>query len=337
VPVTLDQLNTLEDIFRKLTAAVESYLKELGVGDANAATDFDAPRYYSMQDLANVFLPNRIATTAQSDPRIKNYMVTLVLRIVRVLADSRYNFMTGVGTFPKALSRFLRLLLGVDVLEGLNTGEARPPWADAYQRRNPEATGHNVTVIDLSLIASDVLENVTALLGRTLLQFAQRVEPRAAFPMLLVLEEAHRYVPGDPTRESRSAAVFERIAKEGRKYGVSLLVASQRPSELSRTLLAQCGTVIAHRIVNFDDQELIRHATSAAGRDILRQLPGLATQHAVVIGEAVPAPTYVRIRDVAEPPKSGDPDFVSVWSKPRFGGAAALIDKTASDWEHTAD
>jgi len=183
-------------------------------------------------------------------------------------------------------------------------------------------------------VSTDVLENVTALLGRLVFGLAQRVSPRGTLPILLVLEEAHRYVPAATQgRQLRSAAVFERIAKEGRKYGVGLLVASQRPSELSRTLVAQCGTLIAHRIVNPEDQELIRHATPFAGRDVLRQLPGLATQHAVVLGEAVAAPSHVRIRDIQNPPLSRDPDFIGMWQRGGIEEVDDLFDRTAQEWE----
>ena len=152
--------------------------------------------------------------------------------------------------------------------------------------------------------------------------------------MWLVLEEAHRYIPAIRGEGShRSTAAFERIAKEGRKFGVGLLLASQRPSELSRTVLAQCGTIIAHRVVNPDDQDLIRHATPLAGRDVLRQLPGLAPQHAVVLGEAVPAPTYVRVRDVEYTPRSNDPDFIQRWSVVADADLEGKIENVSRSWE----
>src|SRR5207245_2512813 len=122
---------------------------------------------------------------------------------------------------------YLRLLLGCDPL-GTSDVDSNPPWEEAYRSRDRgESAKHAVTIVDLSMIASDVLENVTGLLARLLLGFAQRVEPRGAFPILLVLEEAHRYIPAHSGKiPSRSATAFEKIAKEGRKFGVSLLVAS---------------------------------------------------------------------------------------------------------------
>ena len=191
-----------------------------------------------------------------------------------------------------------------------------------------------MTIVDLSAVATDVLENVTGLLGRLLLDFVQKIEDRGSFPILLVLEEAHRYVPSGPGPEQpRSAVAFDRIAKEGRKYGLALFLVSQRPSELSKTVLSQCGTLVAHRITNPDDQDLIRHATPFASREILRQLPGLATQHAVVLGEAVSVPSYVRIADVRYRPRSSDPDFVGRWQIPLDAYDDSFIDTVSRSWE----
>jgi DNA helicase HerA-like ATPase len=332
-PLTLEQKDQLDAILSELEALVREEFDHLGLGSETAASDFDAPRYYSMPDLDRIFPPNRIVLESVNEPRIKQWAATLLMRLSRLLADSRYDFMTRVPQFPDSLARFLRLLLGEEPLSA--SGGDDPPWAPAYKERTAgRPVFHSVTIIDLSLVANDVLENVTALLGRLLFEFALRVEPRGSFPMLLVLEEAHRFVPHDPSREaSRSAVAFERIAKEGRKFGVSLLAASQRPSDLSRTLLSQAGTLIAHRISNAEDQDLVRHATPLAGREVLRQLPGLAIQHAVVLGEAVPAPTYVRVRQIPDPPKSTDPDFIAHWRREPPPERGAVIDEVARKWE----
>src|SRR5690606_5662020 len=129
----------------------------------------------------------------------------------------------------------LKALLGVDPTHD-NAASDWPATSHHRAQNATHAVGPSVTIFDLSLVANDVLENVTALLGRILFDFAVRSQPRAEHPLLLVLEEAHRFIPsrqepnGGP---GRSASVFERIAKEGRKFGLSLLLASQRPSELS--------------------------------------------------------------------------------------------------------
>ena len=320
--------------FEQIVGGVEEKLSDamdlLGLGAAVASSDFDAPTYYSLEELYRTYLPGRIELESVNEPRILNYSATLLMRLSRLLADARYNFLTRVPNFDESLATYLGHVLGYPGVA--KEAGSSPPWGSVTGGLQKGAK-HSVTVVNLSLVAADVLENVTGLLARLIIDFAQRIEPRSSFPILLVLEEAHRYIPNQPSKESRAAATFERIAKEGRKFGVSLMLASQRPGELSTTVVSQCGTLIAHRVVNESDQNLIRHATPFAGRDVLRQLPGLARQHAVVVGESVSAPVLTRIRHVTDPPFSQDPDFVKRWRDGPDGSATALIRKVAGEWE----
>lgn len=328
-PLTPLQRETVGKLIAALEETCANELGRLGLGTDAVTSDFDAPRYYSLEQLARTYLPNRIEKEAAAEPRVRGYASTMQMRIERYLSDARYNFFTRNQSFENALGAFLRLILG------WNPADTDAPWAEQYSDALGEETKrHSVTILDFSAVSPEILEHVAALVARIIVDFCQRLRPRASLPVLLVLEEAHRYVPALTNPKSlRPAEVFERIAKEGRKYGVSILLATQRPAELSRTVLAQCGTLVAHRIVNADDQEIIRHATPFAGRDVLRQLPGLATQHAVVIGEAVPAPTYVRIQDVVNRPRSRDPRFIEEWSKPPGEDVAARIGEVAAEWE----
>jgi DNA helicase HerA-like ATPase len=125
--------------------------------------------------------------------------------------------------------------------------------------------------------------------------------------------------------------VFEKIAKEGRKFGLSLVVASQRPSELSRTVLAQCNSFIVHRIQNPDDQEYFKSVISGVNRELLDQLPALAQQQAIVLGDCVALPLQVRINTVEPRPKSDDPQFTKVWSD--ANPSAPDFEGIASRWE----
>ena len=116
-------------------------------------------------------------------------------------------------------------------------------------------------------------------------------------------------------RESISRKVFERIAREGRKYGLSLLVSSQRPSELSKTVLSQCNSFIVHRIQNPDDQVYIRKLVSSANSEILNQLPTLPQQHVIVMGDCVRTPVVAKMNTASPKPNSNNPEFIQNWLK----------------------
>ncbi|MDK8613444.1 DUF87 domain-containing protein [Corynebacterium pseudodiphtheriticum] len=325
----------LSDLSSDLKKEVTEALKVLRMGSSQGTFDFDAPVYYSLQQLCDQFLPTRIKMEQASDNKVAAYMATLQMRLSRLLADGRYDFMTRVESHEDPLGSYLRLLMGADPTKGDQASDW--PSSKLYTSQATNHTdGPSVTIFDLSMVASDVLEDVTALLGRILFDFAVRSDPRAEHPVLLVLEEAHRFVPArtaDFGGSGRSTAVFERIAKEGRKFGISLLLASQRPSELSETVVAQCGTVIAHRLTHEADQNLLRHATAFSSRTLLDQLPGLAQQYALVTGVSTGVPVAVHIREVPDAPRSSDPDFLAAWSdKTRLKSLPRHIDRVSQLW-----
>lgn len=335
-PLTAPQRDVLARMFVAIRREVSAAFGALGMGSAQAAPDFDAPVFYSLQELCDFFLPNRIQMEQARDSKIAGYVATLQMRLSRLLADGRYDFITRIENHADPLGGYLKALIGVDP----TGGDANSDWPAASQYQAQAKThgnGPSVTIFDLSLVANDVLESVTALLGRILFDFAVRGQPRAEHPVLLVLEEAHRFIPSrqDPGGgASRSAAVFERIAKEGRKFGLSLLLASQRPSELSETVVAQCGTVIAHRLTHEADQSLLRYATALSSRALLDQLPSLAQQHALVTGVSTGVPVAVRVRDVENPPRSDDPNFVSRWrDADKLADLPGHIDRVVKEWQ----
>lgn len=334
-PLTAPQRDILARMLVAMRKEVSAAFGVLGMGSALAAPDFDAPVYYALQELCDFFLPNRIQLEQATDNKIAGYVATLQMRLSRLLADGRYDFITRIEKHTDPLGSYLKALMGVDPTG--DDEESDWPAADVYRAQSAtHSTGPSVTIFDLSLVANDVLENVTALLGRLLFDFAVRSQPRAAHPVLLVLEEAHRFIPSRHELTgsgNRSASVFERIAKEGRKFGLSLLLASQRPSELSETVVAQCGTVIAHRLTHEADQHLLRHATALSSRSLLDQLPSLAQQHALVTGVSTGVPVAVRVRDVMDPPESHDPDFISTWrDKGKLADLPGHIDRVVAEW-----
>ncbi len=280
----------------------------------------DTPSYFDFDKFVQNDIREEIQRESQNNPNLPNWVGTLLMRLEQARQDPRYNFLFKVPQFGDALASFLRLVLGVDPSHNFSkNGDGLLPWQNEYSKQHPEPPKqHQVTILDFSQLASGVLENVTALIGRLILEFMQRCPKRGAYPVVLVLEEAHRYIPTNAPleRQQRAREVFERIAKEGRKYGLSLVVASQRPSELSPTVLAQCNSFIVHRIQNPDDREYFRAVISGINRELLDQLPSLPQQHALVIGDCVTVPVQVRINDVDPKPNSRDPQFFAVWSNP---------------------
>src|SRR5699024_1056075 len=141
-------------------------------------------------------------------------------------------------------------------------------------------------------------------------------------PTVLVLEEAHSFVGRDsnagevPTTRELCRETFERIAREGRKFGLGLVLSSQRPSELSATVLSQCNSFLLHRLVNDRDQDLVGRLVPDALGALLRELPSLPSRQAVLLGWATPIPTLVEIHELPESqrPRSSDPEFWSTWT-----------------------
>jgi hypothetical protein len=209
-------------------------------------------------------------------------------------------------------------------------------WLERYLGAGPPQ--HAITVIDLSLLPSEVIGIVVAVLSRIIFEALQRYRRHTAsvLPTVLVLEEAHTFVHRDARHESASAAsrectkIIERIAREGRKFGLGLVISSQRPAELSETVLSQCNTFLLHRLVNERDQDLVRRLVPDGLGDVLRELPSLPSRRAVLLGWAAPSPVLVEMRELHENhrPKSPDPDFWKVWT----GEQARHV-----DWKPIAD
>lgn len=176
----------------------------------------------------------------------------------------------------------------------------------------------SIAVIDLSQLAHDLMPVV---LGPLLELFAEQLfrrGPRKTHPTLLVLEEAHHYLrqlPGDSETGQHSLA-YERLAKEGRKFGLSLMVSTQRPSELSPTVLSQCGTWAVFRLTNELDKKAVANASEEMGLRLSNQLPGLARGEAMLFGSAFQLPVRILRSPLSEgrEPDSLDPEFSTRWT-----------------------
>lgn len=235
----------------------------------------------------------------------------LKARIEALRADTRFAFMFGGDAVEDVMADILGRILRIPV-------DGRP-----------------VTIIDLSGVPSEIIDVVVSLMCRMIFDFALWSARPHDVPLLIVCEEAHRYVPRDeslgfgPTRR-----VISRIAREGRKYGVSLCLVSHRPSELSATMLSQCNTIIALRMSNEQDQAFVRGSLPEALGGLVSALPALRTQEAIVLGEGVPVPMRLRFRDLdpAHRPRSDTAVFSWAWQKDH--AKRGLIADTIDRWRH---
>ncbi len=171
-----------------------------------------------------------------------------------------------------------------------------------------------ITIIDFSSVPFDVRPTVSAQIGRLAFEMNYWNSLSREFPILLVCEEAHAYIPrAHDTQYEGTRRSMERIAKEGRKYGVGLMVVSQRPHELSETVLAQCGSFVCFRMTNPDDQQYIRDLVPDAEANLTNILSTLSRGEALALGESVPVATRFQMQIPDPTPNSDDVDFYAKW------------------------
>jgi len=327
-PLVMDVRQSVEGILNSLLATLVTTPQS---SFRSISCSADCPKYFSKHALRYKHLEHAMTRDEASSSRTRDNCSTMLMRIYRLLEDSRFEFMFGptCSEWPSvmhSLATFMRDILGAGCLReaGLTGTDACPEGQlPFYDRQRGGSTRSNVVIIDLSLLASEVLENVTALIGRLIHEFLQRLSDpvsrvgRGEYPVVLVLEEAQNYIrEGRRTEEdSISKLVFERIAREGRKYGLGLVVASQRPSELSKTVLSQCNSFIVHRLQNPEDLRYFREIVPGIYGQLLDQLPALAPRSALVLGECVQAPALVDMREASPVPKSKNPKFYRSWTQ----------------------
>jgi len=255
--------------------------------DAGSFVTVDTPVPYQISELLQ-FIDDGMGKL--DNPENSAPYLRLKARINALRVDSRFGFMFGGLGARDNMTEVLSRLFRIPV-------EGRP-----------------ITIVDLSGVPSEILNVVVSVLSRMMFDFA--VWSDRALPMLLVCEEAHRYVPQDtslgfePTKKA-----LARIAKEGRKYGVSLCVVSQRPSELATGILSQCNTIFALRMSNQKDQEFVRGALSESAMGLMDFLPSMRNAEAIAVGEGVPVPVRLCFNELPEErrPRSGTAKFSSAW------------------------
>ena len=300
---------TRADVDDLIALLKEVYLKAGGREEEFLPTDEDSPIPFSGDNFVRSIEANaEILNTT-------DYTVTLMPRIKTLLSDVRVKKV--IDDTSLELSDWLGEYIGSDSKESL-------------------------TIIDLSLLPSDVTSIITAVIARMVFEAQQRYLKlnKACLPTVLVMEEANYFVKryNDDAENTgpttQCCKVFEKIAREGRKFGLGLVLSSQRPSELSPTVLSQCNSFLLHRISNDRDQELVHRLLPDNMRGILREMPSLPSQYAVLLGWASELPVMVKMRTLPETqrPQSDDPDYWDVWT----GVKERKIDwkSIANEWQN---
>jgi len=307
----------LSEVNELLSTASAAHSAFGGDESATFPSDVDAPGPFEGTSLVRALE----ASAEMLD--VLEHVEPLLIRVRALLADVRMKPVMGPAT-EMTLEEWLTDYVGSD---GAENG--------------------CVSVLDLSLVPSEVVHIITAVIARMVFEALQRYVKLhdKALPTVLVMEEAHTFIKRyKEDLEFEDAAcvccrVFERIAREGRKFGLGLVLSSQRPSELSPTVLSQCNTFILHRISNDRDQDLVHRLVPDNLRGLLRELPSLPSQHAILLGWASELPVLLKIRDLPESqcPRSDDPDLWDVWTGKNEKGETVTrkIDwnEVVKDWQ----
>ena len=266
----------------------------------------DSPIPYLLTDLNQILVAEmgKLDRAGDTTPyqRLKN-------KLDELRADPRYAFMFSGMLVSDSMASFIAKLF-----------------------RLP-SHGRPISIVDVSGVPSEVTSVVVSVLARMVFDYAIWSRTEAQRPLLLVCEEAHRYVPKDESSGGQAVRkILERIAKEGRKYGVSLGLITQRPSDLAEGVLSQCGTIVSMRLNNDRDQACVRAAMPEGARGFLDAIPALRNRECIVCGEGVAIPIRVRFDDL-EPekrPASSDPSFANSWRE--TGDEEGIIQRTVKRW-----
>lgn len=281
-----------------LLSVINGILSSIEIGENEFETSADNPIEFNISNL-----PDYLGSLAEmQDQNITQFINTLSLRIRMLISDERLADVVNPDKSIDLQSWIRKYLTGVEDNEP------------------------KIIVIDLSLIPSDVIHIIIAIFARLIFESLQRYrkEFEEELPTVLALEEAHTFVNRSfsSSQDIQSynelcLRIFERIAREGRKFGLSLILSSQRPSEISPTVLSQCNSFLLHRIVNDNDQSLVKRLVPDNIGNLLSEIPTLPRQKAILVGLATSIPLLLTIRTLtdSQTPQSDDPHFWDVWTR----------------------
>jgi len=247
--------------------------------------------YFDFEKLTEYLELAILYEEANGNRQIRNFCASLLTRAEIIKHRKDFYFLRKEN---EELKNYLLTFLGID--------------KENFTKKT------QITIIDLNEVEDEIVEIISSVFTRILFDFLKKQKNRNIFPINLILEEAHRYIAYDSKRTFlRASQIFDRVAKEGRKYGLFLMISSQRPSELSKTVLSQCNNFIVHRIQNPDDLLHIRQMTPHISDTILKKLPSIPTQHALIFGNAVNIPALFKVNEANPLPKSDNNEVSNNW------------------------
>ena len=293
---------------REITAAKRSYLEQNNKQDVLASFTIDSPVPYSLDDAVGKLcdIDSEMVEGARSKKQGSFFgkLTRFIQRLESKRGDRRLGFLFAAGSDS----------MRYEWLEELAT-----TLLGSTQVRD----GGGVKIIDFSEVPSDVLPLISGLVARIVFSVQQWTQKDKRHPIALLCDEAHLYIPekGEGGISAEGLRSFERIAKEGRKYGVGLAVISQRPAEVNRTVLSQCNNFVAMRLTNAEDQAVIRRLLPDTLGGFSELLPILDVGEALIVGDAAMLPSRIRIDEPSIRPSSATIDFWDKWSEDKVESA----------------
>ena len=287
---------------REINAAKRKLLEAEGAKDVLDSFTIDSPVPFNLSDLLgslesinNEMVPG--ASNREKQGEFHGKLARLIARLENKVSDRRLGFLFQGGKDTSTLDWLYEL---ANVLIGCGN----------------ENENNGIKIVDFSEVPSDILPLIISMVARLVFSLQQWTLSEARHPIALLCDEAHLYIPQKNTAgtaDEISIDIFERIAKEGRKYGVSLMVISQRPSEVNKTMISQCSNFVAMRLTNADDQSVIKKLLPDSLGGFSDILPTLDTGEALVVGDASLLPSRIRIDAPTHKPNSGTIDFWDEW------------------------
>lgn len=281
----------------------KQFLIDAGKAEMEANITLDSPIPYNLSALLSFLkskdeemVPGAKAGTEKQGPYFGK-LTRFIQRLETKQKDKRLNFMFASEDD----------LLSYDYMSVLCSKLMLPA----------EEGKKGVKIIDFSEVPSDILPLIVSLIARVIFSVQQWTTVEHRHPIAIFCDEAHLYIPANTEKsiDDASLVTFERISKEGRKYGIGLVVISQRPSEVNRTVLSQSNNFIAMRLTNVDDQSVVKRLLPDSLGDYAEMLPILDIGEALVVGDASLLPSRIRISPPALKPRSATIDFWDEWSK----------------------